>query len=218
MTASLLDIPDELLLLIFEIGRLESNDGTAVSLVRSLHSFGARRNLTRVLQTCRRLYQASQSLSYWLAIAKNMGDPSTYPPLPLPLFKSLSDLSLSEIRDLCINRQRSLSNLDEAVPKYRRRWTLPWPLPPGARIIELFGFLPGERHLLTFFDDGLVQLWDIYKDEVLLDEAGYPCQKTTAEAKPLAQHQLGNAPFQFECQACGTEEEPSLYQPCPNTS
>lgn len=95
-------------------------------------------------------------------MAKTLGDPLNSPPLPLPTFRSLTDLSLGEIRMVCIDREETTLNLSRPNPKCRRDWVLPLPAGGAHGPIEIQAYLPGGQYFMLLYKDGTIQLWDAF--------------------------------------------------------
>lgn len=82
-----------------------------------------------------------------------------YQAIAIPAFRKLTDFTTADVRKLCIEQLRSSRNLASETPQPRKSFVLPLPLLTAP--VVFLSFIPDGAHIIIFFQDGLVQLWDI---------------------------------------------------------
>lgn len=78
------------------------------------------------------------------------------------MFQTFAELSLDEIRRLCVKRARSSFNMSHDTPHaLQHRHLL---LKRSRAAARLFFILPGGHHAVVAWDDGVVDLFDVSLD------------------------------------------------------
>lgn len=144
--------------------------------------------------------------SYFVTVAKNLAQ---HRPLPVPLFESLADLPTDELRNICKRYHASSENLASLHPSYKGSAILPLPSADSEEhnSISFISIFRRGRYGLILYHDGLVQLWDLHRQQGPRHSflmRCYPCDKNykpTQIGKLLAAHNMNATPDEYDYQA-----------------
>lgn len=118
-------------------------------------------------KTCLDLYATSLAPSYFLSIARNLGQR-----LPLPT-QRLTDLPADELKELCLKHQRSIINLSLPKPKVKQSKIIPIESDHLHTDVLYFAAIHGGHQCLILFGNGRLHLHNL-RHEVIKDSDEEP--------------------------------------------